>query len=547
MKIKQMRLPKLGPSWNRKLCFNLTVELGLTSESDFFHRSGGNPSVEFFTHEVRNPADYLDEKEFMLDYLRQEMFSKYPFPFEGVDRRKAALDSFIAGEEACRSANSMLVDWSTRAHLDFSVWARARRIASHVLGRFNLDEMVGRCGFGPGASTSLRRALSSQQNKWDRSSHITAGALPYYMAFYRYCGVRDMLPASLEVVGGNKVTTVPKNGKTDRVIAIEPDWNMFFQKGVGGMIRHRLQRHAGLLTSDAQEKNKTLARIGSANGGYATIDLKQASDCISLALCEALLPNDWLKVLADLRSPVGEVGGIQITYEKVSSMGNGFTFELETLLFYCLCRAVCEDGEVLVYGDDIIIPRGYSEQVLTVLRQAHFTVNPKKTFTMGPFRESCGGHYFCGHDVTPFYVRKPVETLGTAIALANAITDWSERYTGGVSRDPIFRESWETIRRRTPRVLRGPRPFSGCLWSAWDDAMPKWSKSTQSYKQAVVTRVHRYKDLSSKSGSYLYKLWENSHELEASRFSTAAMREKLGYVYLDREQWNEPLAWSLCQ
>ena len=66
--------------------------------------------------------------------------------------------------------------------------------------------------------------------------------------------------------------TVPKSYKTNRVIAIEPSWSMFFQKGVGRMIRKRLERF-GQLHPDAQERAKNFARVGSDTGLLATLDL----------------------------------------------------------------------------------------------------------------------------------------------------------------------------------------------------------------------------------------------------------------------------------
>jgi hypothetical protein len=91
-------------------------------------------------------------------------------------------------------------------------------------------------------------------------------------------------------------------------------------------------------------------------------------------------------------------------------MGNGFTFELESLLFYSIAKAVSElldlEGEVSIIGDDIIInSRGYT--LLTeVLNQLGFVVNNEKSFWQGPFRESCGADWFNGNSIRPFYAKK---------------------------------------------------------------------------------------------------------------------------------------------
>lgn len=140
---------------------------------------------------------------------------------------------------------------------------------------------------------------------------------------------------------GNKVTTVPKNSKTDRVIAIEPLMNMYVQKGIGGAIRHSL-RSVGINLND-QTSNQRLAREGSLQGKLATVDLSSASDSVSLLLVEELLPPDWVAAIKLCRSPCGVLpDGSVINYQKVSSMGNGFTFELESLIFWAACSSVCQ-------------------------------------------------------------------------------------------------------------------------------------------------------------------------------------------------------------
>jgi hypothetical protein len=280
----------------------------------------------------------------------------------------------------------------------------------------------------------------------------------------------------LEVVSGNKVTTVPKNAKTDRVIAIEPDWNMFFQLGLGRSIRRRLNR-VGLLEATAQERNKALARYGSSSGKYATIDLKGASDSVSLALCELLLPSDLFRLLIDLRSPVGQVGDRVVHYEKVSSMGNGCTFELETALFWAISSSVADDAAV--YGDDIIVPSESAPAVIDALRWFGFETNSKKTFIHGSFRESCGGHFFSGIDVTPPYFRKPLNSLPSFISGANAMRLRS------MDRPFLLYDlqpAYDLLSSGVPRFLWGP-PSVGdiCLHKDRADCTVTWSSRYQSY------------------------------------------------------------------
>jgi len=210
---------------------------------------------------------------------------------------------------------------------------------------------------------------------------------------------------------------VPKNAKTDRSIVVEPLLNSFFQKGVGSYIRSRLLKRSGVDLKD-QTLNQRLACKGSIDGSLATVDLSMASDCLSVELVRELLPVDWTLFLERLRTGtaefVNEHGDKEIIrLEKFSSMGNGFTFELESLIFYSLAKAVCihlglPSDEVSVFGDDIIIPTLAFSCLRDTLLTAGFSINVEKSFSDGPFRESCGSDFVSGFDIRPFYAKKRI-------------------------------------------------------------------------------------------------------------------------------------------
>jgi hypothetical protein len=87
-------------------------------------------------------------------------------------------------------------------------------------------------------------------------------------------------------------------------------------------------------------------------------------------------------------------------------MGNGATFAIETLVFASACLAVgAKPGKFVVYGDDIIIPTCLVAKLNKLLAYLGFRLNQAKSYTEGPFRESCGTDWFNGIDVTPFYIR----------------------------------------------------------------------------------------------------------------------------------------------
>jgi hypothetical protein len=119
------------------------------------------------------------------------------------------------------------------------------------------------------------------------------------------------------------------------------------------------------------------------------------------------------------RSPEGLVDGETWTrWEKYSTMGNGFTFELETLLFLALALHVCgclglETKNVSVFGDDVIIPKKAYPLFKELSTLIGFTVNSKKSHADDRFRESCGVHYYEQCDTKPLYIKtdRPISSL----------------------------------------------------------------------------------------------------------------------------------------
>lgn len=464
----------------------------------------------------------------------------------GVDREDrvtVGYNRFWDAEDSCREANYRLRDTPFGEHKAWPLLARAASLIEGVLGPCDLEELPNACKFGPGATTSLKAADSSLQSKWQNARHITKKALPYWHAYILHNpGAAHIKSWSAEVVEGNMLAPVPKDWEKERIIAIEPDWNMFFQLGLGRMIRRRLNR-IGLLLKDAQESQGVSAWIGSKYGSLATLDLKAASDTLCYELVRVLLPRDWWTHLQATRSEYGEIGGASYRYQKFSSMGNGYTFELETLIFWALSVAVTEKNQrddVSVYGDDIIVPSSSVPALTELLTFCGLTLNMKKSFWGDhPFRESCGWHFFQGVDVTPFYLRHDVESCGDLIVLAN--------HCLGASRSicDSFKIVWDHAYRVLPPELRGPEECDGALHTPWDRACPIYEKDLQAFWYCTITRERMFYDVWTWSGSYLFKLWLNQPKerdvleqaAETSWLGRAGSKEVLGTSYIDRCAW----------
>lgn len=481
-----------------------------------------------------DPMDYTNADTFSRDYLCAELMSKFPHWDIGINRSAVALQKFSEVEEFLTTlrfdGNSRLVV-AKRAATMRAVESTARRKIATILGEFSWDEAHSFFAFGPGASTSMSRRRGDAAYKFGaQRPHLSYNAENLASALSR---AHPTWAFEAQVVAGSKLVTVPKNAKTDRSICIEPDLNMYFQKGIGKVIRRRLQRW-GLLLPQAQQINAELARQGSANGRLATVDLSNASDSVSMELVRLLLPPDWVSALEQARSPfvVLPSGGVHLL-RKISSMGNGFTFELETLIFYALCSSVIEllaskemDRQCTVFGDDIIISSDLVPALAEVLLNFGFVLNPKKSFFTGPFRESCGKHYFSGIDVTPFYVRDRIDSVPRKYWAANSVKRYSRLHWGLDSRFlPVYTGVVDSI---PPffRQFKIPEGVGdGGLVSDWDEVSPNHSERGYG-RWAYTDIVPRFKRSRLDGQGTLLKVL-HSLEYSASSRNAEAFSESL--------------------
>jgi hypothetical protein len=241
------------------------------------------------------------------------------------------------------------------------------------------------------------------------------------------------------LVGGNRLSFVPKTKEKSRTVCTEPVLNMFIQKGIGAFLERLLWRHFKIDLSKQPKRNRYLARMGSIDGSFGTIDLSSASDTVSLRMLEEVLPPYFLEWLEISRSPhvIFPDGRVEKLH-MVSSMGNGFTFPLQTLLFSAIVvscyKILGVKTEILrtgpmnfgVFGDDIIVRKDCYNFVVKALKLFGFTTNDHKSFNCGNFRESCGGDYWLGHDVRGFYLRS-LRTRANVYSALNRIIMWSAK------------------------------------------------------------------------------------------------------------------------
>jgi hypothetical protein len=380
-------------------------------------------------------------------------------------RRSRAIEKWLATEVTNEATNDRISNMSGEFNIlprirydHFVEWTR-NLIENTISSVPSFDSLIG--SFSGGASTSRNRTISHPAMKYVGKADATAAAWDLFETLLDEIPGWPFDKADYSAVPGNVLFTVPKKTDIDRVACKEPDLNMFMQKGLGGEIRRCLKR-VGINLND-QSVNRSLAYKGSKDGSLATLDLSAASDSVTTSLVFEMMPTCWYTWLNALRCEVTDIDGELHRNEMFSSMGNGFTFELESLLFWSLAKATAyftgTSGIISVYGDDLIVPSAMAQDLIWVLSVFGFKTNRDKTFTEGPFRESCGGHYHNGLDVTPFYLRKPLETVLDVIHMANSLRKWAAQDAYKIL-DPEVEEIWLWLKGFVPPMLWGGRDTS---------------------------------------------------------------------------------------
>lgn len=427
----------------------------------------------------------VDPSRFFARYQMSSFLKKYPEKGDGS--RSKAIAKFLAVEEHCKLFNSeninSLLSLSDKHPDYFGVVDDLKFEIKKLLGeKPDLGLIYGLSKHGPGATVD-----SKQHGKGQCTSYYKWATLPYTVtpsalihlrsaifldarwsrAILEGCRRKFAIPYTeslnpeilgeytFKVVSGSRTVTVPKTSEIDRTIALEPTGNLFLQLGIDGYIRARLNR-LWKVDLNTQTHNQLLAKEGSETGQLATLDLSSASDCVTLALCKLLLPESWYDLLTDLRSPVTTVDGQVMTLEKISSMGNGYTFALESLLFAAIVRVTMRrkrvSGKTAIYGDDIIVPTVVVPELVDLLVLSGFKINEDKSFVNGGFRESCGADWIHGLSVRPLFLTKQINSVPDLFYLHNALVALEERLDWRFCVD--FTLTRAMIRRAIPEKFR---------------------------------------------------------------------------------------------
>jgi len=490
-----------------------------------------------------DPSHYNNVLDFRDAYAATKLLSKNNFLKLNYDRKEVAMKKFFEFEELCKQTNRRFRNLSLDPlykGVNVSLLHAMTCKIDKLLGDWTPEELFDRGRWGPGVSTLIKGEHVSAVNKFQCETGITRDLYSliqevFPLAYPRWQEHLETLPGYPTFGLGNVIITVPKDAKTDRVIAVEPGINLWFQISLGLMIRKRLFRYG--IDLNSQSANQRLAKVSSSDDSMATVDFSSASDSISRKVVEELIPPRWLTLLDACRSHYGIHNERHQLWEKFSSMGNGFTFDLESLIFYTAAAVVCEHLKVpvrvSVFGDDVIIPKECYELFVSFSEFLGFKVNQKKSFSDGYFRESCGSHYWNGVDVKPIFIKEMAQHPMGVYRLANSIRRLSFRRNGSYyGCDSSLRPVWKLLVRSLPKPLRvkiDDKLGDGGIISNFDEVSPSRARNdVEGYYVYHVTSVG-VKQHSEANGLLLARL-DSLSTLED--FYTDLLRDRTDYVTL---------------
>lgn len=467
-------------------------------------------------HEL-NPTMFceVDRDRFIARRQFNALWTKLPFEGSESYRADAAMRSFLSGERTCRQTNRRFAvllskPWllERRRPLLAKALQIAAREAIRILGDFDLTKIIESARPGKGSAIGTHDSL--KVNPYYKLCETALVATPVVAKLYADSLIKlhwSEVAESLNVTTryANRYALVPKDWKRDRLIAVEPSLNIWLQLGCHEVIAKRLER-TGNSISD-QGRNQRAAKHCVANSAV-TLDLANASNSISLNLVKYLLKDwdavgysvsGWLRVLLEVRSPEMEVPwqSDPLRLEMFSSMGNGATFALETVIFLALARAcarVCGDDYCpTVYGDDIIAGQQSALLLTELLMFCGFSINLEKSAYFGSFRESCGHDWHGSTPITPVYLRHLPLRKADMYNFINhmpGLYDWYDCVVLLVDALRGGYESGQVVDTTLHWVVDGS-PSTAGLWIPFDEAIKrgvmKYTKAIQNWYSKGLT------------------------------------------------------------
>lgn len=322
----------------------------------------------------------------------------------------------------------------------------------------------------------------------------------------------ETLEASQESVPRARVCLVPKDSRGPRIISCEPAELLYIQQGLMRKLYRCLETSpitAGQVNFTDQSINQQLAKRASKDGSYATIDLSDASDRVSWNLVQKVFPEPWVRALGACRSESTLLpDGREVKLQKFAPMGSSCCFPVEALVFWACAEAASriaisrimyageEPTEDLyrrkyVYGDDIIVAAELYPLTVMALEKIGLKVNRSKSYASGPFRESCGGEYYLGVDVTPVRIRKAIGDRGRILQTnADLVNELITKFGYDKVRDSI--DMIEVVQRYVFPRTGLDLPMSIKLDASNYRGVPLWASNDAFFRVRFNKDLQRY-------------------------------------------------------
>lgn len=350
-------------------------------------------------------------------------------------------EQLVTAEEQFITTDSEVgqFDLDTR---ELTVLTYAQEFLSKLLNELCLKDIIPK--HGPGASAlglnQLDRRVRKNQVIYRRlnerypfytSNYANSGDLASDVATYWAAKERGLQSRAY-----SRLCCVPKDSRGPRMICIEPHEYMWIQQGQMNKIYNYIESHPMTryrVNFTDQSINQKLAYDNSKSRKLATLDLKDASDRVSLKLVQLLFPDHLLPYLEATRTGIAFLPkhNYMLFLKKYASMGNALTFPIEALVFYALIkgymRLMQDSTSCYVYGDDLIVPSIHAQNIIEILENFGLRVNRSKSFIHGFFRESCGKDYYNGIDVTPVRIRRLDKDAKTSISILDTADQFFQK------------------------------------------------------------------------------------------------------------------------
>lgn len=373
--------------------------------------------------------DEMDVARFKATYQIASVLKRYRFRkdiYSDQELTDKAVKSYRETQDRLATIDLERLPMLSKAVLDL-----AARYVARVLGPYDDEECRNLSRFGSGASVGVTARKACEAERWELPMSGSQDQISWFDSeMSQIDQVQEYWARSKGSAPSKDGTTyqetrsltlslVPKSFKSLRAIMPNTTVGSYMSDGLGKIIRKRLKRN-GYDIASLQMRHRSLAKLASENSLLVTADLSSASDSISVALVKRLFPADWFDILT--RSRIGTVclpDGSYVESQTFCTMGIGYTFPLQTLVFLSLLKAIesihfgrLNRRTISVYGDDLIYSSRMHDLVRYYFEQFGFVINVEKTFVTGHFRESCGGDYYHGVDVRPFQPRNGPAEVG---------------------------------------------------------------------------------------------------------------------------------------